>query len=54
MLLSLFTIQHVNYQLGNPEYKCLLSEEINKSNKHTYHADNVILFYTMLGGMLGH
>lgn len=34
ILLSLLTVLHVNFQLGNTEHKCLLSEEINKSNKY--------------------
>lgn len=35
IMLDLLTVLHINYHLGNTEYKCLLSEEVNKLNKHT-------------------
>jgi hypothetical protein len=37
--LNLLTVLHISHQLGNTEYKYLLSEEIN-----THFRDNVISF----------
>lgn len=44
IMLDLLTVLHINYHLGNTEYKCLLSEEVNKLNKHTCLWGNVVLF----------